>query len=190
MRLAALLLAAGAGRRFGACKQLAPLAGKPLLRHALENLATVFTDDLFVVLGAHADEIRPQVAYLAAIIEHDGWEAGLGTSIARGVDAVERADSYDGVLIALADQPALTSDDFGQLLAAFDGNRIVATDYGDRAGVPAVFPAACFARLRQLSGDRGAQAMLQAEADILRIALPAAALDVDRAEDLERLSRC
>ncbi len=189
MRLAALLLAAGAGRRFGACKQLALLDGKPLIRHALENLSAVVGENLFVVLGARADEVRLQVVDLAEIIEHEGWSAGLGTSIARGMSEIEQAGTFDAVLIALADQPALSGADFDQLLRAFDGHRVAAADYGDRVGVPAVFPATWFTRLRQLQGDRGAQALLQAEADVLRVALPSAAVDVDRPADLERLSR-
>ncbi len=188
MRLAALLLAAGEGRRFGGCKQLAPLAGKPLVRHVLEQLAAVFDSNLYVVLGARAEQIRPHVDDLAQVIEHGGWSRGLGSSIARGVGAIERSGTCDGVLIALADQPALSSTDFRQLLAEFDGRHVVATDHGDRTGVPAVFPAGWFERLRRLDGDRGAQALLQSTRDIRTVALAAATIDVDRVADMAQFA--
>lgn len=190
MRFAALLLAAGEGRRFGACKQLAMLAGKPLVRHALESLVTIFDSDLYVVLGARAEQIRPHVNDLAEVIEHEGWPAGLGTSIARGVGEIERTGIYDGVLVALADQPALTSGDYRQLLAEFDGRHVVATNHDDRAGVPAVFPSTWFERLRRLSGDRGAQALLTSISDVRQVSLDGAAVDVDRVDDIERLAGC
>ncbi len=187
MRLAALLLAAGEGRRYGGCKQLAQIAGKPLVRHALENLVSIFASDLYVVLGSRARQIRPHVSDLAEVIEHDGWSAGLGSSIACGVSAIERSGAYEGVLIALADHPALTSKDYARLLAGFDGKHVVASAHGERKGVPAVFPAAWFKQLRQLDGDRGAQALLQSASDIRTLTLAAAAIDVDRVADIEQV---
>ena len=123
MRIAGLLLAAGAGYRFGGCKQLALIEGRPLVRHALEALALLFDDDLYIVLGAYREDIQPQVEDLAQVISHADWRQGLGSSIARGVDEVEARGRYAGMLIALADQPRISTGDFGQLVERFDGNR-------------------------------------------------------------------
>jgi CTP:molybdopterin cytidylyltransferase MocA len=61
-RVAGLVLAAGAGRRFGGCKQLAPLDGRPLLEYALAAMAaTPGLVCVAVTLGAHADEILATV---------------------------------------------------------------------------------------------------------------------------------
>ena len=49
-----LVLAAGAGSRFGGPKQLAPLAGRPLLEHALRAAAAAPVDRVVVVLAARA----------------------------------------------------------------------------------------------------------------------------------------
>ena len=186
MRLACLLMAAGAGTRFGGCKQLAEVDGRPMIQHGLLALSPLFGDDLFTVLGAYREKIAPQVAALSQVVEHPGWQAGLGSSIAQGVRTLQRFADYQGVLIALADQPGLHSKDYQQLLDCFDGSLITAAEYGDRPGVPAVFPSAFFPLLERLDGDRGAQSILIDAGDrITTLALPAARSDIDRPEDLE-----
>ncbi len=52
--ISAIVLAAGKATRFGGCKQLVPLGGKPLLEHVLENVRNSHVDDVVVVLGDHA----------------------------------------------------------------------------------------------------------------------------------------
>lgn len=189
MRIACLLLAAGGGTRFGGDKPLARVDGKPLIRHSLDVLAPVFGTDLFVVLGAARDRIEPLVARPARVVEHAGWRDGLGSSIARGMREIRSETAYHGVLIALADQVRLTGRDFNDLLAPFDGERIVAALYTGRPGVPAIFPRALFARLEQLDGDRGARKILrQPGAEIVTVALPLAEYDIDRPGDIDRQS--
>ena len=185
MRLAALLLAAGEGRRFGGCKQLAELDGKPLIRHALDVLTPLFGDALHVVVGAHRERVREVIDAPARIVEHVHWQAGMGSSIARGISAIDDLDGYDGLLIALADQPRILASDYKRLVAAFDGARVVAAAYGDSLGVPAVFPPLAFARLLMLDGDRGARDLLRDPAwSPCVVDLPAAAVDFDLRSDL------
>lgn len=185
MRLACLLLAAGGGSRFGSCKQLAPLDGKPMLRHGLEALAPLFGDDLYVVLGARRERIAAVIDGIAQIVTHDGWRQGLGSSIAAGVHAVDNGGAYDGILLALADQPYLSTADYRRLVDRFDGRQVVAASYAGGPGAPALFPRAWFDSLQQLDGDRGARTLLQQHsADIVHVPLAAAALDVDTAADM------
>ena len=185
MRIAGLLLAAGEARRFNSCKQLAPIEGKPLVRHALEAMAPLFAGRLYVVLGAWREQIRPLVEDLAKAIEHENWQDGLGSSIAAGVNEIESSNDYDGILIALADQVALTTDDYAALVERFDGNRIIAAHYADSAGVPAIFPREYYSRLKRLSGDRGAKPILrQMAVELVCVNLPAAAEDIDTPGDL------
>ncbi len=187
MRIAGLLLAAGGSTRFGGCKQLAPIAGQPMVRFCLEVLAPVFGKDLYVVIGNQRERVRPLVADLANVVEHPDWSRGLGASIARGVERIRQDRGYDGILVALADQVALTRNDFLGLLARFDGYSIVAAGYADSCGVPAVFPAALFDELQGLSGDRGAKTMLQSrQNEVIVVPLAAAARDIDSPADLER----
>jgi CTP:molybdopterin cytidylyltransferase MocA len=119
MRIAGLLLAAGAGRRFGGRKQLALIGDKPLVRCTLEALAAVLAEQPYIVLGAYRADIRPIVEDIAQVIDHSNWQKGLGSSIAYGVNTIEARQRYDGILISLADQFRLTSDDFNRLIERF-----------------------------------------------------------------------
>jgi molybdenum cofactor cytidylyltransferase len=186
MRIAGLLLAAGAGRRFGGCKQLALIDGKPLVRHALETLVSVFDEQLYIVLGAHSEDVRPVVEDIAQVIDHSDWQQGLGSSIACGVREIVALEQFDGILVSLADQLRLTPGDFDQLIEQFHGDRTVAAYYADSPGVPAIFPVTMFEQLKQLGTDRGAKSLLvDMQREIVTIPMPAAAMDIDTREDLE-----
>ena len=102
-----LVLAAGAGRRFGSPKQLALYQGRPLLEHALLAMAGArLLDGVVVVLGAHAEEVLASVERhgAAAVICAD-WEEGQAASLRTGVAAV--AGRADAVVVTLGDQPAI-----------------------------------------------------------------------------------
>jgi molybdenum cofactor cytidylyltransferase len=185
MRIAALLLAAGAGRRFDGCKQLALIDDKPLVRRTLEALACVFAEQPYIVLGAHRVDIRPVVEDIAQVIDHPGWQQGMGSSIARGVTEIEARERYDGILVSLADQFRLTPGDFDQLIERFDGDRIVAAYYANSHGVPAIFPATMFERLKQLDAERGAKSMLvEMQQEIVSLPMPTAEIDIDTVADV------
>jgi molybdenum cofactor cytidylyltransferase len=185
MRIASLLLAAGAGRRFGGRKQLALIDDKPLVRCTLEALAAVFAEQPYIVLGAYRADIRPIVEDIAQVIDHPSWQKGLGSSIAYGVNTIEARQRYDGILISLADQFRLTPDDFNRLIERFDGDRIVAAHYANSIGVPAIFPSTVFEQLKQLDADHGAKTMLvKMQQEIVTVLMPMAKMDIDVVGDI------
>ena len=108
--LAALVLAAGAGRRFGAIKPLAEVRGQPLVHHAIALADAVQPCSLQVVLGAQHEAIAARLPDTAGVIVHDGWQRGLGSSIAAGIRGL--AGQPDGVLLLLVDQVALRTSTF------------------------------------------------------------------------------
>ena len=183
--LAVLLLAAGESARFGGRKQLADINGSPMICHAIEALSTIAGADLFVVLGAFQDEIAPVIDTPAHIITNDNWASGMGSSIAAGMTEIQHHGSYDGVLIALCDQVRLGPADYDKLIAAFDGQNIVATRHDDGFGVPAIFPAHMFKSLAALNGQAGARKVLNgAHHEVIGVDLPNAADDIDTQDDL------
>ncbi len=185
MRLACLLLAAGAGTRFGATKQLVRIEGKPMVQRQLEALAPLFGRDLYAVVGADRDKVRPLVEDLAQAVENPDWQRGIGSSIARGVIAAAAVQHYDGIMIALADQVHLGTQDFRRLIDCYDGRRIAAASYAGTPGVPAIFPPALFPQLQRLDGDTGAKSiLLDNSLDRVTLPLDAAARDVDIPADL------
>ena len=179
-----LILAAGAASRFGSAKQLISHHGKPLLQHSIDKANEVCPGRVSVVLGANHQQIEPQMSG-AKVILNNHWQQGLGASIAVGVENVD--PQSDGLLILLADQIALTTEDLKQLLKAFDGSNTVSAYYAGRRGVPAIFPRSLYADLRSLSGDSGAKALLQrGDINLVEIDLPQAAMDIDTPEDWAR----
>jgi len=181
-----IVLAAGASRRFGSPKQLVRIRGQALLRLAVEHAAQVAGQAVTVVLGAHAAEIAPLLkACSAAIVLNRAWAEGIASSIRAGLTSLP--SSCDGVLLTLADQPAVTSEDLRRLVAAWrrDPRCIVAAQYAAILGVPAIFPRAQFPALLALRGDQGARALLnRGAAAVIGVPVPAAAVDIDRPEDL------
>ncbi|WP_375058172.1 NTP transferase domain-containing protein [Zobellella sp. DQSA1] len=187
--IAALILAAGQGSRFGGCKPLARVAGGSLLQRSIDQARRLLPQDVFVVSGAWhqaLDQARQRGELNGAtLLHHPGWVDGLGSSLAFGV--AQLASAYQGILVMLADQVAVTHRELARLLEPFDGGNIVCGWYGGRRGVPALFGANSFSRLQALSGDQGAKALLYDPGmPVCECPMPAAAIDIDTRSQLDR----
>jgi CTP:molybdopterin cytidylyltransferase MocA len=189
--IAAVVLAAGSGSRFGAgAKQLAELDGIPLLEHALRAVEAVpAIDRIVVVLGARAEEIRAGVDLgQAEPVVCEDWEEGQAASLRCGIAAVADADA---AVLTLGDMPRITP----QVIARFAG---LAAEHGSQAraravydgapGHPVVLGSAYFERVAALHGDVGARDVLKAiGAYPIECSNLCEAADVDTPEALERL---
>lgn len=190
----AILLAAGASTRLGQPKQLLRLqafAGETLIDHAAGLARTAGAMPMFVVLGAHAEEIQQQAKLSGCtLLRNEDWAEGMASSVRSGISAVmEQIPEASGALLLVCDQPGLTADHLGQLLAAHhsDPMMIAASRYAGRTGVPAVVPRALFPALLELRGDRGARAIFeQSGLTIHPIEFPQGEWDIDSPEDLQR----
>ena len=115
MSLGGVVLAAGEGARFGGAKQLAPFRGRPLLEHAIVAVSAA-CDEVVVVLGAHADEVRAGVdLHGARAVVNADWAAGPFASVQCGLRAL--GDAHDAVIVALGDQPSLSRARIDAVLA-------------------------------------------------------------------------
>ncbi len=188
----AILLAAGASTRLGQPKQLLQLpafGGETLLAHTVGLVHAAGAVPLFVVLGAHAEEIQRQSQLPhCTVLRNDAWAEGMASSIRIGIAAViEQVPNASGVTLLVCDQPALSVEHLRHLLACHrkDPDTIVASHYAGRLGVPAVFPRAFFPALLQLKGDRGARVLLQQSGwTIQQVKFPQGELDIDSPEDI------
>jgi molybdenum cofactor cytidylyltransferase len=189
--LHALVLAAGASTRFGSTKQLVRLAGRPMMHTAVARAVDIAGSGVTVVLGAQAAELAPLLRHSpASIAINRDWREGLASSIRTGVARLPPGCS--AVLILLADQPAVTTEDLRRLTQAWQrqSDFMAAASYDGTVGVPAIFPRTCFSDLTALRGDSGARQLLQRNPDrIVRVAMASAAIDIDTPEDLLALSR-
>ncbi|GGD38974.1 nucleotidyltransferase family protein [Muriicola marianensis] len=194
MKIALLLLAAGASRRMGRPKQLLPWKDTTLLNHAIQTALSCNSDDVIVILGSEAETIQKNLKKgNYKILVHKEWDKGLGSTIGKGVTYLEASDpTTHAVLIMLGDQPLLGSDHLNALIDRFkkEGKGIIATDYGAKLGVPAVFSREYFAELARLQGDSGAGKLIASHADSV-IGIPGGrrTADLDSPEDYLSLTQ-
>ena len=192
--IAAIVLAAGRSSRMGAHKLLLPLGGRPLLTYAVEAACASSTAPVVIVLGHNAEAARAallsQPASCYQVVINADYAQGMAGSLRVGLNALPATAS--GVVVALADQPLVTSAIFAALLteAARQPESIVAASYAGQRGHPLYFPRALFDELRAVSGDEGGRSVIARYPDRLRLVAIAdsdAALDVDRPEDYTRI---
>ncbi|WP_067037025.1 NTP transferase domain-containing protein [Allomuricauda sp. CP2A] len=182
-----LILAAGASTRMeGGPKQLLPWKDTTLLGHAIRQ-ARQITESVFVVLGAHADEIKKIIPNNVKIIDNPNWEKGMGSSISVGVEDILGTNSNpSGLLIMLADQPLLDASYLDEVKTEFQNNecKIVATAYGDKLGVPAIFHPSLFLELSKLDKDFGAKHIIEKyKADTIIVFPEGKEIDIDTKND-------
>lgn len=184
----AVILAAGASTRMGEPKQLLPLDGQPLLVRTVTAALASPAWPVVVVLGAHAEKIRPVLApYPVLIAENPAWTEGMASSLRAGIDTLRQfSRSLDAALIALCDQPAFSAEVVTRLVAAqrASGRTIAAARYAGRLGAPALFLRAHFPALAALTGEQGARTLLSSLVDHVEpVDLPELAVDLDTPAD-------
>ncbi|MGC5628160.1 nucleotidyltransferase family protein [Georgenia sp. Z1344] len=148
-----MLLAAGAGRRYGMPKILVP----GWLAHGVDALRVGGCDEVLVVTGA----ARPELPDGAAKVHCPGWERGIGASLRAGLDAVPAGTRR--MAIHLVDYPDIGPDVVARVLAAADDD-LVRASFAGRARHPVVVPAAHLGPLlAELTDDDGAAPYLRTQ---------------------------
>jgi CTP:molybdopterin cytidylyltransferase MocA len=189
--VSAVLLAAGAGSRFGGGKLLAPYKGRPLIEAVLSGLRESPVDEIIVVVGAEGERLRNVAAkYGANVVENPVWEEGMSTSVRAGIQAC--SPESRAALISLADQPLVGTEAVERLVGAVEGGvEVAVASYEGEPRNPAIFSREVWPLLeRELSGDKGARVFLRRHSELVMevpcddVADPA---DVDTVEDLRRL---
>lgn len=187
MKTAAVILAAGGSARMGRPKQLLRYQGQTFVRRIAETAQAAGCDPVLVVVGREHDAIAAELQDLAiTLVPNEHWERGMGTSLRAGLEVLP---AVDAVLILACDQPQVSTTLLRQLLVTHreSGQPMVASAYAGTLGVPALFAASCFARLRSLGGDAGAKGLLRSQPnDVASVPFPEGALDLDTPEDYER----
>ena len=186
-----ILLAAGASVRLGAAKQLLEYENQTLLRRSAATALQV-SAEVVVTLGARSEVLRREIVNLPVkIIENKDWEQGMGGSVKIGLEKLIEADeNLKGVIIMVCDQPFVSADLLGKLIAKHKETNapIVACEYADTLGVPTLFSARLFPELFALEPSHGAKTLIKKHREqIVSIAFPEGAFDIDTPEDYERL---
>ena len=179
-RIGCAILAAGPSPRMGG-GPLVSLAGQPLVQRVALAACRSRVARTAVVVGSPADDVATAVSHLPVdIISNPLSHEGVASSV-RSAVGWARGRRLDGLLLAMADQLALSTAHLDALIAGSDGAlQVVGSAYEGVLGLPALFPRDCYLRLEGLVGDVAARAiLLDADPDfpVLVINLPRAALD-------------
>lgn len=186
--VAAILLAAGQARRMGGPhKLLAEFDGVPLVRRSAETLRAADLASIAVVTGHRQAEVSQALHGLDLnILLNPDYATGMASSLVCGFSDPDVA-AADGVLVMLADMPAVTSGDLDRLISAFrdaGGHSVVRSVHLGKRGNPIILPRETYAAVLRLEGDVGARAIVENSGlDVVDIDIgPSAHIDVDTPE--------
>jgi molybdenum cofactor cytidylyltransferase len=191
----AIILAAGASSRMGRAKAVLPLApgGDTFVARLVQTFARAGADDIVVVVGAHADQVRSalsQLATLARSVENAQYERGQLSSLLTGLDIADRP-GVRAVLAMPVDMPLVAPDTVRAVIAAYRSAHrpIVRPVVGGRHGHPVLFDRSMFGALRAADLSRGARAVIAAHlSEVLDVPVDdtGAIRDIDTPEEYER----
>jgi CTP:molybdopterin cytidylyltransferase MocA len=188
MRVVAIVLAAGEGRRMGGPKALLPLGDGTFLSRACRLFARPGITGTVAVLGAQAERVRKGagIPREATVAINERWRDGMLTSVWVGLDAAEALDA-EAVLVHPVDNPFVSPATIDAVVEALaKGAPIAVPSHAGRRGHPAGFARSCWPALRAAPPDRGARAVLRENPGLV-IHLPAeedCLVDLDSPRDV------
>ncbi len=184
MTVAAVVLAAGGGSRFSGPthKLLAELDGRPVVAHALASALAAGLDEVIVVDGAV--DLSDLLPAGVRRVHNADWAAGQAGSLLAAIEVAE-AGGHDAVVVGLGDQPRVPAAAWRAVAAS--GSPIAVATYGGRRRNPVRLGRSVWPLLAR-TGDEGARAVMRARPELVEeVACDGDPLDVDTAEDLDRL---
>ena len=191
MRIAAVILAAGRGRRAGGPKATLRIGAATFLDRAVALMTRPGTDGVVVVLGHQASRVRAEAALPAdaIVVVNEAWEDGMLGSVVAGLDAAE-ADGADAVLLHPVDHPLVDEATVDRVIEALRaGARIAVPGYEGRRGHPGGFARGAWAALRAAPPSEGARFVLASHPEwIVHVeGDPGCLAGIDTPEDYQRL---
>jgi len=162
VRVIAVVLAAGEGRRMGGPKALLPMGDTSFLARVCNLLARPRVAAVVAVIGAEAERVRAEARLPAGVlvVENEVWREGMLSSVWCGLDAAESQDA-DGILLHPVDHPVIAAETVDRVVTALHEGAFAAVPvHGGRRGHPGGFSREAFGPLRAAPADRGARSVL------------------------------
>ncbi len=186
-----ILLAAGVSARLGEPKQLLRFRGETLLRRSAK-IALAASNRVIVTLGARIEILRKEIEDLpVVIVENKNWETGMSGSIKVGLKKfLDDADKVKAIIVMVCDQPFVNENLLKKIITKFQetGSPIVACEYQNALGVPALFCKNLFPELLALDAQTGAKQLIKKyHAQTAAISFPEGAFDIDTPADYANL---
>ncbi len=181
--IAGLLLAAGAGRRYGMPKAL--VEGGAWLRRAVTTLIDGGCEPVLVVVGAQADQVIPLVPDHASTVLAADWAEGMGASLRAGLAELIRSapPPVQAALVHLVDLPDVDASVVRRLVAVASPAVVARAGFESQPGHPVLLGRQHWADIVSCAhGDRGARDWLAGRADLIVVDCSdlASGIDVDR----------
>jgi molybdenum cofactor cytidylyltransferase len=194
IKAAAVLLAAGLSRRMGERnKLLIEIECEPLVRRTAKAYLAAGVE-VHAVLGHEAEQVGAVLRDLAIVFVHNpDYAKGQPTSVRAGIDSL--AGGYAAILVALADQAALTAEDIRGLVQAFaadGGNRILVPYHQGRRGNPVIFPGCLIEEMRRQGRNAASRSFIDSNPELVyRYEAPNdhTVIDIDTPEDVIAFER-
>lgn len=186
----AILLAAGRSRRMGAFKPLLPFGDSTVIESCLSNLRAAGTEDVIIVVGHRAEDIRSQLkdSEVSFAVNPDP-DSEMSASIAHGVELISH--SARALIIALVDHPAVPPAVIITLVDEWKrGARLVRPEHKGRGGHPVLIDLSLRDELLRLDPRTGLRGLFDAHRhEVRRVPSesPYIAQDMDTWEDYRRL---
>jgi molybdenum cofactor cytidylyltransferase len=185
-----IILAAGSSFRMGELKQLMKYKNKTFLQHIIGEAKNAGLKPVICVTGYQSELITKSITGMDASSVYNAlWTEGMGSGISAGIKQVLLTD-VDSVILAVSDQPYVSSDLFGTMVRWKDqsGKGIVACTYAGTLGTPVLFGKEYFNRLQLLNGNQGAKNIVKINLpDVCPVEFEKGNIDIDTKEDYENL---
>ena len=202
LRVAAVLLAAGEGKRMGGvAKPLITLQGVPLIKRQLIALSGAGVDEVVVVTGYAREAIEEQVQSFPVTLAHNpDYALGQQGSVRVGLQALSGA--FDAVYVVLADQPLIAAADLTELMSAFKrrlGGHIVVpvvfkenSDHAGQRGNPILLDDVALAQILASDLQLGCRHLIERQPEMVHIHRTTNTrftTDLDTPEDVQQLAQ-
>jgi CTP:molybdopterin cytidylyltransferase MocA len=197
LRIGAVLLAAGEGRRMGGvAKPLIRLQGVPLIKRHLIALSGAGVDEVVVVTGFEREAVEAQVQEFPVTLAHNAdFAQGQQGSVRTGLAAL--GSKLDAVLVVLADQPLIGAQDLTELISAYkkapkaEGGRVIVPVVQGQRGNPVLLDAEALARVLASEQNLACRNLIDRNPDLVLVHATdnqRFITDLDTPDDLARLA--
>ena len=198
LRIGAVLLAAGEGRRMGGvAKPLIRLQGVPLIKRHLIALSGAGVDEVAVVTGFEREAVEAQVQEFPVTLAHNAaYAEGQQGSVRTGLAAL--GGRFDAVLVVLADQPLIGANDLTELIAAYkksakrEGGMVLVPVVNGQRGNPILLDAEALAQILASDANLACRRFIESHPELVLVHETGNTryiTDLDTPEDVAQLAQ-
>lgn len=188
-KIGAILLAAGAGKRFGGNKLETLILGEPMYIHAFRVLKKQHGICQIVVVTGNPRIAKTAQKQKMRVAWNAFPEKGISYSLRLGIEALIKEEiDMDAIMFMVSDQPWLRAGTVQSMLEAYDDG-IMVLKYGERQGNPVVFSKNYFDELQKLSGDVGGRQIMEKNQEAIHYFQPQCEReleDIDRKDQIDQ----